>query len=142
MRNFKDKNGRVWEVDVTTKTLLAIKDKLGFDLLDDPEALPTSFSSLVDILWVVCFEQCNACGMDEEAFAGCLDGDSLANAIDCFMEELGSFFTLLQGGRGKAHTALWRASKKVDDLESKVVETVLGLLSSGSQDAAESTPCP
>ena len=57
MRNFKNKNGRVWEVDVTTKTLLAIKDKLGFDLLDDPDALPTSFSSLVDILWVVCFAQ-------------------------------------------------------------------------------------
>lgn len=137
MRIFKDYEGQEWQLDVNVATLLAIKTELGLDLLESPDKTPTSLSKMVDILYVTLHSQLQEAGLNEHDFALRLQGDCLANAIDLWMEELGSFFLKVQPSKGVAVKGLWAKCKELDAMEAANLESLLGSVSlelPGSQD--------
>lgn len=96
MKIFKDKDGREWVVSITVGSVKQVKAALGVDLLDcGADALARLFGDVVrvvEVLYVLCAEQCRSRGVSEDAFAGSFCGESLEAAADAFALELADFF--------------------------------------------------
>lgn len=124
MRSFKDEMDRTWGVPVDVPTVKRLREQ-GLDILnifDDgfkPMAeLVRDPVLLVDTLWVICSDQAEKDGVDEESFAKGLLGDAIGRAVDALVESVADFFP-----NPKRREALRAALRKIRDAE----EVMIGL---------------
>ena len=106
MRSFKDKTGQSWDVELTIGVIESIKDKLKVDLFDpvgeDHQLIvdlapinPKNIKLFIDIIWVVCEDQCKERSLSSNEFGGLLNAESLKEIYSAFYEEWELFFQSL-----------------------------------------------
>ena len=139
MKSFKDKNQHSWAITLDVGTLMTIKQELEIDLLDKPGDFPTTVCDFVNMLWVTLRDQITAQGLDEMGFAKCLDGDSVSEASDAFVEELANFFLPMDAAKAKVIQGMWDQIKQMKNLEEKQVDNLLGVVSTGLAGSLAST---
>jgi hypothetical protein len=106
MGQFKDAQGRTWDVEVNGGTIKRCLKNLGVDWgkpMGEPgrkadDDLPPllryceDVAFMVDTLWLVCLPQANQRGVNDEAFGELLGGEALAEASAAFLDGLTDFF--------------------------------------------------
>lgn len=129
MHKFKDDKGSTWFITLNVGQLLEIKTCLDVDFLDKPGDMPDSLETFVDAIWMCCRDQARQIGIDEEAFAHRLGGGSFKDAIDCFIDELSSFFLSIDPMKSKAIKGLWEKLGSMNQKQADALEKALGTLS-------------
>ncbi|MHC2067631.1 hypothetical protein ACYFX5_09180 [Bremerella sp. T1] len=96
---FVDSKGRKWSATVDVPTVKAIRNALNIDLLELLNGKDQSLRQLiedpimlVDALYLVCRDQCNDAGIDDNEFGRGLYGEGIDNAVDAFLVGLAYFF--------------------------------------------------
>ena len=154
MKTFTDAAGRTWTIALNLGTAIAVKDKLGVDLLQ-PEAgdpplltrLGTDEMMLGEVLCALLGEQFEAHKVSEKDVRASFDGATLMAAQQAFYEELIDFFR----SRGRADRArAVETQMKMIDAAVKAIETriegldidaaIRGAMSGSSPGASASTP--
>lgn len=99
MRTFRDSEGTEWEIRVNVYAVKSLRTALDLDLLSLIKDRMHGFGELmqdyprfVDMLFVLCREQCNSRQLSDEDFARRLGGDALDNAAQAFVAEYADFF--------------------------------------------------
>ena len=96
MKSFKDSLAREWTIDVNVATARNVRDSLQVDLFSmfEKEAarLLGDPCLVVDVLYVLCKEQCNARKLNDEDFGKAMAGDSFHEATMALMEAVIDFF--------------------------------------------------
>jgi hypothetical protein len=114
MQTFQDASGRTWTLTLNLGTAMAVRDRLGIDLLqpesprrDDPDGPPaltllgTDEMLLGEVLCLMLEGQFAAHGVTADEVRGVFDGTTLLAAQRAFYEELVTFFR----GRGRTDRA-------------------------------------
>lgn len=137
MRQFKDTEGRPWDLRLTAATLARIKDQAGLDLLDLGAGREDDFGSLsrlmdeplllLDALWWTVQPQAEARQVDRAAFLDAINGDTFERAGDLFLRELFDFFP--QSKRRLLHRLLDQA-QQMEAAQLHQAETMLANLTS------------
>ena len=160
MPKFKDKNGIDWTVEINIGTIKAVRSDCEVDLLGATdgkliEKLLGDMVLFVDVLYVICREQCENQNVSDEDFGRGLLGDALENATIAFLEALTNFFpkdrrVLIRKALDKREElnkmTLEVLGKKLDDpklmekARAKLAE--IGNLSFDLQGLSDSTPTP
>ena len=154
MKTFTDAAGRTWTISLTLGTAMAVKDRLGIDLLQ-PEAgdpplltrLGTDEMLLGEVLCALLDGQFEAHKVTAQDVRNGFDGRTLLAAQQAFYEELVDFFQ----GRGRTDRARAVATQQkmieaaVTAVETKIETididaTILGAMSGGSPEASASSP--
>jgi len=96
VKRFKDGKGREWDLIVHVGQMKKLRDVLDIDLnkIDQPEGAKV-FSDpclFVDMLYVLCAEQCKERGITDVSFGEGMVGGSLDDAASAFIEALADFF--------------------------------------------------
>lgn len=93
MAQFKDSQGRVWDVELNLGQAMRLKAQVGVSVTDlyrdglkPLAALLLDWLKFVDVLYVLCAKQAEERQLSQEDFAGGLGGDTLADAADAFVE--------------------------------------------------------
>ena len=128
MKTFEDKNGTVWELEVTVGVVKRVRAVLEIDLARLDETLYERLSEdpvlLVDLLWVICEKQARERNITDEQFGESLTGDAIEAATTALLEAVADFFpgpkrSLFQKVISKTATIELTASKlameKLDD---------------------------
>lgn len=99
MASFKDKENRAWAVEINVAAIRSVKKETGVDLfrltdaglkgLGELLADPVAF---VDVLYVLCRDQCEAKGLSDEQFGRAFSGDTIQQAADAFVDAVVDFF--------------------------------------------------
>jgi len=156
MKTFTDRAGRSWTITLTLGTAMAVKDRLGVDLLQ-PEAgdpplltrLGTDEMLLGEVLCAMLQQQFEARGVTAEEVRDGFDGQTLLAAQKAFYEELIDFFQ--SRGRTDRATAVAKQRKMIDAavtaVETRidaidVERTIAGAMSGESPEVLASTPDP
>ena len=96
MKTFKDKNGVVWELEVTVGVVKRVRAVLKIDLAKLDETLYLRLSEdpvlLVDLLWVICEKQAQGRTITDEQFGESLAGDAIEEATTALLEAIADFF--------------------------------------------------
>ena len=96
MREFKDKDGRGWQVLIDVGQIELVRDVLQVDLYglfsDEAKRLFSDPVLLVDVLFVLCRNQAETRKMSDVDFGRSFDGDTLEAAADALLEEVLNFF--------------------------------------------------
>lgn len=97
MATFKDRNGRDWVIDCNVITMRRVNDRLKVNLLESISTkllqdLADDPGRLVDVLYVLCEEQCTAKSVTDEDFGYALVGEAIEKALDALVESLLDFF--------------------------------------------------
>ncbi len=160
MPHFKDKTGRDWTVEINIGTIKAVRSACGVDLLGatDGELIERLLSDMVlfvDVLYVLCREECDRNEITDEEFGRGLLGDALENATLAFLEALTNFFpkdrrVLIRKALDKRkeleRLTVEVLTKKLDDPElmtkAKAKLAEIGELSFDLQGLSVSTPTP
>jgi len=159
MKTFTDTAGRTWTISLNLGTALAVKDKLGVDLLQPeagyprPEAPPlltrlgTDELLLGEVLCALLGEQFEAHKVTAEDVRASFDGATLLAAQKAFYEELVDFFR--QRGRADRARAVETQARMIEAavkaVETRIAridvdETIRGAMSGSSPEPSESTP--
>jgi hypothetical protein len=103
MRQFKDTEGRTWDVAVNIATINRVQDALKVNLLDLVEEEAAGLIALVkdlrrffDVLWVLCQRQAEERKIGDLEWAAAMGGDVIVDAQQAFMEALAHFFPKLK----------------------------------------------
>jgi len=97
MGAFRDKASRAWEVDINTTTISRVRKRLTINLLElvlhnneliDKLADPVL---LVDVLFVLCEDQCQKAGVSDEDFGRALSRDNVEQGLDLILEGVVNF---------------------------------------------------
>ena len=164
MQNFKDRDGREWQVVLNVFQMKRVRAALGIDLVnvieldkegtvrvDMIDRIANDPCLLVDILWVLVQEQAKEMGLTDEQFGTALAGDAIEAATKAFLDELVDFFPgakrlflkkavdLARKFGGEWNEVLEKALAD-PELERRVRESMS--LSTSSQASSESTPDP
>ena len=102
MGQFKDSEGRKWDIVATVHTLRRVKQETadkenGFEGIDLTKAetittLGDDVFVLGAVLYSLCQDQMDKHNLDEDQFAhGLADGDVIQDAVDCLVNELVNF---------------------------------------------------
>jgi len=132
MKTFTDNAGRTWTIAITLGSALAVKGKLGIDLLQ-PEAgdpplltrLGTDELLLGEVLCALLEQQFEAHKVDEADVRAAFDGRTLLAAQQAFYEELIDFFR--QRGRTDRARALTTQMQLIE-AGVKAIETRIGAI--------------
>jgi len=154
MKTFTDAAGRTWTIALNLGTAIAVKDKLGVDLLQ-PEAgdpplltrLGTDEMMLGEVLCALLGEQFEAHKVSDKDVRASFDGATLMAAQQAFYEELIDFFR----NRGRADRArAVETQMKMIDAAVKAIETriegldidaaIRGAMSGSSPEVSAPTP--
>ncbi len=161
MKTFNDAAGRTWTLALTLGSAMAIKDKLGMDLLrpevgfpgpEDPPLLTRLGTDEMLLGEVVCSlleGQCEAQKTTPAEVRAAFDGAALLAAQEAFYAELVDFFR----SRGQPHRAraveaqmeMIRAAVKLIETRIEAIdvdETIRGVMSGSSPEPSASTPEP
>jgi hypothetical protein len=113
MHSFKDKEGREWTIDITVSAIKRVRSALQVNLLDIVEGqLLEELENpvlLVDVLYVLCREQCEARKISDEDFGRGMAGDAIDRATSAFLADLSDFFP--SGKRQLLSQALEKVNK-------------------------------
>jgi len=154
MKTFTDTAGRTWTISLNLGTALAVKDKLGIDLLQ-PEAgdpplltrLGTDELLLGEVICCLLASQFEAHKVTAEDVRASFDGATLLAAQKAFYEELVDFFR--QRGRADRARAVETQAKMIEAavkaVETRIAgididETIRGAMSGSSPEVSASTP--
>jgi len=144
MREFIDEQGRTWGVHVDIEAIRKVRAKLGYDLTkamdskDNLQSLVDDVVMLVDVLHVICLEQCEHLGVTAEDFAKALYGDAISRATEALMESIIDFFPQ---GRGKILRQLWEKSREAAAVQMAQLQAAVDALASqGSSTFTPGTP--
>src|SRR5581483_6733624 len=129
MRSFKDANGREWRIVVNVRTAKAVKDMAGINLFalfsDEANRLFGDPISLVNVLYVLCAEQCQAKTISEADFAEALFGDAIEQAANALLEEVRDFFP--SSRRKLIQATIDKAKELQTGAESRILEDLAKL---------------
>lgn len=131
MREFIDEQGQAWGIHVDVNAIRKVRSVAGIDLtkvMDSKEnlqALVDDVVALVDVLHVLCLEQCEHRKINAEAFAKTLYGDAISRATTALMESIIDFFPQ---GRGKILRQLWDKSMQVAAMQMEQVQAAVDAL--------------
>jgi hypothetical protein len=154
MKTFTDAAGRTWTIALNLGTAMAVKDKLGVDLLQ-PEAgdpplltrLGTDELLLGEVLCALLGEQFDAHKVSEADVRNSFDGGTLLLAQQAFYEELIDFFRKRgRADRARAvETQMKLIEKAVKAIETRIEgfdldQAIHGAMSGSSPDASASVP--
>lgn len=95
MQTFTDIHGRKWTVGVTVNTVKRVKSRLGIDMITDPDQFLKQIQDIIalcDILYVVCQDEANPLGINDELFGGSLAGPVIKEAKNALIEAYLAFF--------------------------------------------------
>ena len=105
MQNFKDRDGREWQVVLNVFQMKRVRAALGVDLInvieldkdgqvrvDMIDKIANDPCLLVDILWVLVQDQARTLNVTDEQFGTALAGDAIESATKAFLDELVDFF--------------------------------------------------
>ncbi|HUS82484.1 MAG TPA: hypothetical protein VM013_04410 [Dehalococcoidia bacterium] len=153
MREFQDTAGRIWRIALNLGTALAVKQKLGVDLLQpeqgDPPLLTrlgTDEMLLGEVLCALLGDQFDKNNVTDADVRAAFDGATLLLAQSAFYEELVDFFR--QRGRADRAravetqqkiilAAIDAATKRIDGLD--LPSLIDGVMSGSSPDVSVST---
>jgi len=154
MKTFTDTAGRTWTISLNLGTAMAVKDKLGIDLLQpeqgDPPLLTrlgTDELLLGEVICCLLAGQFEAHKVTAEDVRASFDGATLLAAQKAFYEELVDFFR--QRGRVDRARAVETQAKMikaaVKAVETRIAgidvdETIRGAMSGSSPEASASIP--
>lgn len=154
MKTFTDAAGRTWTIALNLGTAMAVKDKLGVDLLQ-PEAgdpplltrLGTDELLLGEVLCALLGEQFDAHKVSDADVRNSFDGGTLLLAQQAFYEELIDFFRKRgRADRARAvETQMKLIEKAVKAIETRIEgfdldQAIHGAMSGSSPDASGSAP--
>ena len=154
MKTFTDAAGRTWTIALNLGTAMAVKDKLGVDLLQ-PEAgdpplltrLGTDELLLGEVLCALLGEQFDAHKVSDADVRASFDGGTLLLAQQAFYEELIGFFRKRgRADRARAvETQMKLIEKAVKAIETRIEgfdldQAIHGAMSGSSPDASASVP--
>lgn len=98
MRTFKDKDGLTWNIAVDAPSIKAVKQQTGVlitDIVSGGEgatAFWTDLPLMVDVIYVLCKEQCDKRELSDLDFGRLLTGDVLEDASKKLVDETIDFF--------------------------------------------------
>lgn len=101
MQKFKDVNGREWSIELNIATIRKLRKATAnvegfedFDILDYAGVLTRMNDPLfaADLLFLVCRDQLDAAGIDDETFGRSLKGRALFDGVTAFLAEYVDFF--------------------------------------------------
>ena len=154
MKTFNDTSNRTWTISLTLGTAMAVKDKLGIDLLSPEEGDPplltrlgTDEIFLGQVLLALLEPQFEANKVTAEEVRNSFDGQMLLAAQKAFYEELIDFFQKRgRTDRSKAvatqvkiiETAVAAVEAKINGMD--VGRMIDGAMSGSSAEASASTP--
>ena len=152
MKTFTDAANRTWSLTLNLGTAMAVKDKLGIDLLQpesgDPPLLTrlgTDEMLLGEVLCAMLGGQFETHKVTDADVRNSFDGQTLLAAQKAFYEELIDFFRSRgRNDRAKAvakqmamiDAAVTAIETKIDGIS--VEQTIAGAMSGGSQEASDS----
>lgn len=159
MHTFTDARARSWDVVLDVSAIKRVKGLLGvnlYDLVDDGAKglgeLLGDPCRLVDVVYVLCREQCQAQGLTDEDFGRGFSGDSLEAAGEAFVAELLDFFPnrqartslrkLLEKGREAGRLYLEQTGEKVDAIDPAALVAKWRASSGSAPASSASTPGP
>ncbi len=149
MKTFNDTTNRTWTISLTLGTAMAVKDKLGIDLLSPEEGDPplltrlgTDEMFLGQVLLALLEPQFEANKVTAEQVRNSFDGQTLLAAQKAFYEELVDFFR--NRGRADRSKAVATQMKIIEAataaIEAKIdgmdIDQMIGGVMSGSSPAA------
>ena len=141
MHQFKDNKGRAWNIDVNVasiKRLRQLSKAAGDEInllavVEDKGALMKRLATdpilLVDVIYLLVQEQCQAQQVSDEDFGAGLAGDAIALATDALLEDLADFFP--KGKRELIGVAL----AKMKRFQTLAEDNVRAKLEGGAADA-------
>lgn len=96
MPSFKDINGREWTISVNGYSLGQVKKSLDVNLCDLNSGILDRLASdpvlLVDVLYVLCRNQCEVANITDRQFGESLVGDPIEAAAKALVEAIADFF--------------------------------------------------
>jgi hypothetical protein len=96
MRQFKDSEGRSWDIKVTTNVIERAKSLINVDITDlYMETGSRVFADpvlLVNLLFVVCKDQAEKRELTDVQFGEAMFGDALQDGANALMESVADFF--------------------------------------------------
>lgn len=123
---FIDSKGRKWDATVDVPTVKTIRNTLKVDLMDllngKPDALVQLIDDpilLVDALYLICREQCQEKGINDEEFGRGLVGEGIDNAVDAFLVGVTYFFP--KGRRAVALEVVRKIGESMDRVTTKAL---------------------
>lgn len=157
MRSFKDSQGRLWEIEVDVRAAKRCKGLLDlsiYGLVDDgAKGLADLLSDpirLVDTIYVLCMDQCEARSISDEDFGRLFAGDVLEEASEAFVSSVVDFFPnraakaslrrLLAKGKEMGQHLLERADREIEAIDPASLAAKWKPSSGRSPDSLESTP--
>lgn len=151
MATFKDCEGKVWTIRITSGHYLRILDELKIDLKDAIKEDPKPFAEKVfgdvrtygELLWILCEAQAEKDGMTPEQFAFRFDGETNEAAMAALWEALISFSQPRAGAKAGEwfRKGLNLRGDAINDALSKMTDSLtLESLSGNSAASSASTP--
>jgi hypothetical protein len=164
MREFRDDQGRPWQVALTVAAAMRVKDnvtvdiegeKKPFDIVDvasistTMQVLRGQYTTLAEALYFVLVAQVNAKGLTKEQFLDGLRGDALdagakaleAELIDFFPERLRRMVGLLAAKMDEASAELMeKAEKAMAEATMDDLLAASGMPSTKPQESSVATP--
>jgi hypothetical protein len=96
LEKFKDSKGRTWTLAVNVDAIKRVRDELKVDLArqlaDESERVYGDPCLLVDVLYVLCRDQCKARKVSDVEFGRAMAGDCLDQAANALAESVILFF--------------------------------------------------
>lgn len=138
MKTFKDNANRTWTLCIHVTAVKRCRALVDIDLykliesgFEGLNALLSDPISLVDVLYVLCMDDCKAQGVSDEDFGRGMAGDAIRHAGEAFVEELINFSPEphLRAGLGRAIEKVRRAQNQIGrHLEAEVDRINVDLL--------------
>jgi hypothetical protein len=103
MQSFKDKNGFLWDFEITVGSARRVKADCDIDLLNVIEVqgeniqstvferLSTDPGLVVDVLYCLCKKEATERNVEPESFAMLFDGETIENASNALVDEIINF---------------------------------------------------
>lgn len=134
MNSFKDKNGKLWTIEVNLGTARKVMSGCGVDLLHliDIDAEKTDLTGLdkiasdpfllFQVIFILCEQQVRDAGIGEEEFAELFDSDSIQAATDSLVQEVINFS---QPAKRKMLTVIYKRMVAFREEQSRHLEEIL-----------------
>lgn len=138
-KKFKDTKGREWSLRLSFQNFEDILEELGDDLLSDPGNLSLHPRRWVEMLWVCIREEAKGRDVTPQEFGSSMDGNSLKQAMDAFMEDYSDFISPLLPDIAEAAKVAWETVQKGRAARATVIREEHGKMSTDFQDLLELT---
>jgi hypothetical protein len=126
MKKFKDVEGRDWQIVVNVGSAKKVRDLTGVNLFDlfqsEAQRVFSDPCLLVDVLFVLCQEQCRERSITDEAFGRGLVGDAIEHAAEALLGEVADFFPSRR--RTILRATMAKSEQMAVQLEAKALEAI------------------